>query len=134
MKIIRTIIKFLLFMFLKSINCQFTFTYLSNVTLEVMENCKLKGENGVKQFSDCEPASNYTNNQVCCYIYGNNLDGTNYRGCIAMSVKMFANKTLSYESETISGTLICDKNYNYGNYNKNSIAFYLYIFISIILF
>ena len=81
-----------------------------------MANCKSKGETGVKGFSDCNQVSNYTNDQVCCFIYGTNADGSSYRGCVAMNMTMFGNKTFSYDSETISGTLICDINYNFSNY------------------
>ena len=134
MKKIISLILFI-FSFLETINCQFeVFGYLSSITLQVMSNCKSRGETGVKQFSDCNQASNYTNDQICCYIYGINADGTSYRGCIAMNMTMFGNKTLSYDSETISGTLICDANYNFSNYFKNCMIFYLYLFVVIIIF
>ena len=134
MKILISLILFI-FTFLRAIYCQFEpFGYLPNVTLEVMANCKSKGETGVKGFSDCNQVSNYTNDQVCCFIYGTNADGSSYRGCVAMNMTMFGNKTFSYDSETISGTMICDINYNFSNYYKNYMIFYLYLFIALIIF
>ena len=110
------------------------FFYLSNETFKVMEDCQLKGENGVKKFDDCEPASNYTNNQVCCLIYGTNSDGTNYRGCIAMHIPMFANRTLKYESDVISGVVVCDKNFNKAHYYNKYFTFFSYLLLASILF
>ena len=85
-----------------------------------MANCKSKGDSGVRQFSECDQESNYTNGQICCFAYGTNADGTSFRGCISMNLTMFQNRTLTYNSDTISGTVVCDKNYNYDNYLKYS--------------
>ena len=132
MKIIESLI--IILTFLSSINTQGElFFYLSETTKKVMQNCKLKGEKGVRQFSDCDLESNYTNNQICCYVSGINSNGTDYNGCIAMDANMFGNKTLKYESHKITGTLICDKNYNCGKYYKNILAFLMFILVFIFL-
>ena len=134
MKKIRIIISIIITILSVKINSQDNpFTFLSEITSKVQTNCKLKGESDVRQFSDCDTESNYTNNQICCLIYGINADRTNYRGCVAMNLTMFANKTLEYDSETISGRLICDKNYNYDNYYKNSFIFSLFLIIFILV-
>ena len=131
MKIIESLI--IIITFLQYINSQTFFFYLSNITQQVINNCKSKGETGVRQFSDCDLESNYTNNQICCYVTGINVDGTDYRGCVAMDLKIFGNKTLSYESHKLSATLICDKNYNFGKYYKNIFNFLIYIGLFLIL-
>ena len=106
------------------------FSYLSPVTLQVMENCKLKGESEVKQFSDCDKVSNYTNNQICCYVFGINTDGSSYKGCVAMDLDIFGNKTMEYKSDKLTGTLICDINYNFEKYLKSSNILFSFIFIA----
>ena len=84
-----------------------------------MLKCKSKGDSqNVRLFSDCNTESDYDNDLVCCLISGNDLDGTKYKGCIAMNNFMFSNKSLSYESDGISGTVICDENYNSDFYLK----------------
>ena len=103
--------------------------FLSNQSLIEYENCLAKGEMGVKQFSDCDTESNYDNQQVCCYIYGTNLDGTLYRGCMVMNTTLFLNKTFSYTSSSISGTVVCTKDFNFSYYYKNPLIFYLFLFI-----
>ena len=104
--------------------------FLSNQSLILdYENCLAKGEMGVKQFSDCDTESNYDNQQVCCYIYGTNLDGTLYRGCMVMNTTLFLNKTFSYTSSSISGTVVCTKDFNFSYYYKNPLIFYLFLFI-----
>ena len=130
MKIFR-IITILILSFIITINSQENpFIYfLSEQSIMDTEKCKAKGENGVKQFSDCETESNYDNQQICCLIYGTNLDGTSYRGCIAMNSTMFYNKSVSYKSSTISGTVICTDYFNLSEYYKYPLIFYLFLFI-----
>ena len=130
MKIFR-IITILILSFIITINSQenpFIF-FLSEQSIIDTEKCKAKGENGVKQFSDCETESNYDNQQICCLIYGTNSDGTSYRGCIAMNSTMFYNKSVSYKSSTISGTVICTDYFNLSEYYKYPLIFYLFLFI-----
>ena len=130
MKIFR-IITILILSFIITINSQenpFIF-FLSEQSKIDTEKCKAKGENGVKQFSDCETDSNYDNQQICCLIYGTNSDGTSYRGCIAMNSTMFYNKSVSYKSSTISGTVICTDYFNLSDYYKYPLIFYLFLFI-----
>ena len=130
MKIFR-IITILILSFIITINSQenpFIF-FLSEQSIIDTEKCKAKGENGVKQFSDCETESNYDNQQICCLIYGTNSDGTSYRGCIAMNSTMFYNKSVSYKSSTISGTVICTDYFNLSDYYKYPLIFYLFLFI-----
>ena len=126
------IITSLMFSFIVVINSldnPFIF-FLSNQSLILdYENCLAKGEMGVKQFSDCDTESNYDNQQVCCYIYGTNLDGTLYRGCMVMNTTLFLNKTFSYTSSSISGTVVCTKDFNFSYYYKNPLIFYLFLFI-----
>ena len=133
MKIINSLI-YIIINFFISINAADVvinpFSYLSPVTLQVMENCKLKGESEVKQFSDCDKASNYTNNQICCYVFGINTDGTSYRGCVAVDLEIFGNKTTEYKSDKLSGTLICDLNYNFDKYYKSSNILFSFILIA----
>ena len=50
-------------------------------------------------------------------ISGINANGTDYNGCITIDANIFGNKTWTYESDKITGTVIWDKNYNFGNYN-----------------
>ena len=52
MKIIESLI--IIITFLQYINSQAFFFYLSNITQQVINNCKSKGESGVRQFSDCD--------------------------------------------------------------------------------
>ena len=128
MKIIESLI--IIITFLSPINTQVDiFFYLSNITKQVRENCRLKGERGVRSFSDCDLESNYTNNQICCMISGINANETDYNGCIAMDANIFGNKTLTYESDKITGTVICDKNYNSGNYFNNIFIFFIYVLL-----
>ena len=128
MKIIESLI--IIITFLSTINAQFDiFFYLSNITKKVRENCRLRGEQRVRHFSDCDLESNYTNNQICCMISGINANGTLYNGCIAMDANIFGNKTLTYESDKITGTVICDKNYNSGNYFNNIFIFSIYVLL-----
>ena len=130
MKIFR-IITILILSFIITINSQENpfILLLSEQSIIDTEKCKAKGENGVKQFSDCETESNYDNQQICCLIYGTNSDGTSYRGCIAMNSTMFYNKSVSYKSSTISGTVICTDYFNLSDYYKYPLIFYLFLFI-----
>ena len=127
------ILLIILYIFIETVKAQNPFTYLSAVTQQVMANCKSKGDSGVRQFSECDQESNYTNGQICCLAYGTNADGTSFRGCISMNLTMFQNRTLTYNSDTISGTVVCDKNYNYDNYLKYSFFFLSYLYIVEIL-
>ena len=132
MKIIESLI--IIITFLSPIKTQLDiFFYLPSITRNVMENCRLKGEKGVRHFSDCDIESNYTNNQICCFVTGINTNGTDYNGCIAVDANIFGNKTLKYESNKLTGTLICDKNYNCGKYYKNIFVILIYIFLFLFL-
>ena len=99
-----------------------------NLITQVANRCKEFGEqNRVKQFSECEPYSNNATSQICCYLTGVNADKSHYEGCIAVNSVLFGNKSISYSSSTISGTLICTKDYTSNNYIKISI-FHLFLF------
>ena len=111
--------------------CQ-NFSFTSDVTSQVANNCRDSvQEKKVKQFSDCNSYSNLSNFQVCCYITGVNADKTHYDGCIAVNSTLFLNKTITYSSSGISGSLICTDDYtshNYINISINMILFMLILF------
>ena len=108
--------------------------YLDEITVNVSNICKAYGENNrVKQFSDCSPLSNITNLQICCYLTGVNADKSHYEGCIAVNYTLFFNKSISYTSSGISGSLICTNDYTSNNYINISI-FNLTLFILFLLF
>ena len=49
---------------------------------------------------------------VCCYVTEINPDKSDYDGCIGIS-SVLANKSLSYESKSFSGKLICEEKYSF---------------------
>ena len=117
----------ILFILLNYINSQ-------NQTFNAVEECKKKGERfGVREFSECEKESDYVNNYICCYYNGKN--GTsNQEGCIALDYEIFVNKTVSYKvNDDISFNIICDTNYNFAYYYKNSFIFIFCIFITFLI-
>ena len=121
---------------IKIINCQYeTFFYLTPDELYRINKCKNKGTTqNVRTFSDCNTESDIENKSICCLVSGYESDGTKYRGCIAMNSDMFSNKTVSYESDFISGKVICDENYNSDFYYKSLIIFYINLFLVLNLF
>ena len=110
------------------------FEYLMPDLAEVKRRCKNYGlQNRVKLFSQCKPYSNSTYNETCCYITGKHANGTYYDGCTSTNTFLFANKTITYTSSGISGTLICTDDYNYNKYINISFfsLFLLMIFLMI---
>ena len=104
------------------------------LTIEVSNKCKEIGEkNRVKGFSDCDQGSNLDNYQICCYYYGVNADKTHTEGCIAVNSTLFLNKSISYSSSGISGSLICTDNYTFSNYINISL-FNLFLLIIFLLY
>ena len=116
----------ILLYFSKLINSQMD---IPGIILPNTEKCKLKGERRPKGFSDCNTES--TSEFICCFLTGTN-SGEKYEGCIGMDIEIFANKSFSYEVKDISGTLICDANYNVGFYFKYRF-FNFCLFVLIIL-
>ena len=115
------------------IKCQ-NLSYSEDVTTRVATICKdsVQGKR-VKQFSDCDIYSNRTNLQVCCYITGVNADKSHYDGCIAVNSTLFENKTITYSSSGISGSLICTNDYISHNYINISI-FNIILYMTILFF
>ncbi len=98
-----------------------------------MDNCKERGlKNRVKSFSECEKESNYAGGKICCFYNGKN-GSSYYEGCISLDSEIFSNKTVSYDFDTISFSIICDNNYNSGIYYKKSIIFIFFFFLFIII-
>ncbi len=84
------------------------------------EDCKEYGEkNRVSSYLDCSKLNNEEKKYLCCYLTGINHDKSTYNGCIAVNI-LFKDKFLSYESSTISGKLICQKDYSFSNFLKHS--------------
>ena len=142
------LIFFSMFLFLQTTNCETTYVYYQPTTTnptnqpdpipipsddEAVAKCKKRGEIGhVRSFSDCNTESSFMN--ICCFLTGTN-NGEKYDGCIAMDREIFANKSLSYKVKTISGTLICDENYNsdiFFNFNIFFLYFYIFILMTLI--
>ena len=93
------------------------------------EQCKTFGENNrVRKFEECNTYTNKSLNVVCCYVTGINPDKSDYDGCIGISYS-FANKSLSYESKSFSGKLICVENYSSQNIIKIPLIVYIFSFI-----
>ena len=115
------------------IKCQ-NFSYWEDVTTKVATLCKdsVQGKR-VKQFSDCNIYSNLSNFQICCYITGVNADKSHYDGCIAVNSTLFENKTITYSSSGISGSLICTNDYTSHNYINVSI-FNIILYMTILFF
>ena len=106
---------------------------MNGLSSEIAKKCKELGEkNRVKQFTDCNPASNLSNSQVCCYVTGLNADKTSYDGCIAVNSTLFLNKSIEYSSTGMSGKLICTEYYNYIHFIN--ISFYKLLLIVIMFF
>ena len=98
-----------------------------------VDNCKERGlKNRVKSFSECEKESNYAGGKICCF-YNCKNGSSYYEGCISLDSEIFSNKTVSYDFDTISFSIICDNNYNSGSYYKKSIIFIFFFFLFIII-
>ena len=109
-------------------------SYTDNLTAQIASNCKkISDENRVKEFSDCNKGSNLENMQICCYYYGVNADKSHTEGCIAVNSTLFSNKSITYSSSGISGSLICTDNYTFSNYINISL-FNLFLLIITLLF
>ena len=120
---------FVIFLLSQIINSEVSF--VDDLSSQIAKKCKEHGEtNRIKQFSDCNPVSNLTNNQVCCYVTGVNSDKTTYDGCIAVNSTLFLNKSIEYASTGMSGKLICTEYYNYIHFIN--ISFYNLLLIVII--
>ena len=105
------------------------FDYLGPALAEVKRKCKNYGqENRVRQFSDCKNLSNSTFNETCCYLAGYHANGTYYQGCTSVNEILFGNKTITYTSSGISGSLVCTDNYTYNKYINISF-FHLMLFL-----
>ena len=95
---------------------------------KVKEQCKTYGQNNkVRKFEECNTYSNSTEELICCYITGINPNKTSYNGCIAIN-SMFANQSLSYESNKFSGKLICVNNYSFQKIIKIHVIIYVLSF------
>ena len=121
---------FILLIFLKLINAQLN---PQNIAPSAnAEKCKERGEkNHARKFEDCKSESNQNN--TCCFITGTYY-GEKYEGCIAMDAEIFANRSVKYNFNSISATLICQDNYNFEKFINNRFFLYFYLFILILLF
>ena len=123
---IQTALFIILFYFSKVINSQ---PEIPGVVFPDTSKCKSKGERHPRGFSDCNTES--TSEYICCFLTGTN-NGQRYEGCIGMDLDLFSNRSLSFQVKDISGTLICDANYNSEFYFKYKSLFYFCFFILII--
>ena len=123
---IKTSLFLILFYFSKVINSQPDIPGLDFIDTS---KCKAKGERHPRGFSDCNTES--TSEYICCFLTGTN-NGVKYEGCIGMDLELFSNKSFSYQVKDISGTLICDANYNSDFYYKYKSLFYFCFFMLII--
>ena len=119
----------LLILMINILNCQSQSDKSTDESSEkdqIKTECKTFGENNrVRKFEDCNKYSNLNKSVICCYVTGINPDQSDYDGCIGISY-VFANKSLSYESKSFSGKLICKENYSSQNIIK--FPFFIYIF------
>ena len=89
--------------------------------------CKERGERfRPKSFSDCDVET--VNTTICCFFTGT-YNGERSEGCVAMDRDIFSNKSVNIEYGKVSAILICDSNYNYEKYFKNTYFLFLFIFI-----
>ena len=101
---------------------------------DISNTCKEYGENNrVKQFADCNNINGKDNNQICCYLSGVNAHKTHYEGCIAVNYDLFNNKTVTYSSTGISGSLICSDDYTSHNYINVSFFNLILFIISLLI-
>ena len=104
----------------------------SSIVEQIAANCKAhRGTNKVKSFADCKKYSDEKNNQICCYLTGLNSDNTHSDECISVNSNLFANKSISFSSQSIYGTLICTDDYTYNTYINIS---FLSLLIIILLY
>ena len=95
------------------------------------EKCKEKGEKGrARKFADCKPESD--NSSICCFFTGT-YNGEKYEGCISMDMEIFSNRSIKYNFNSVSATLICQDNYNFDKFINYRYLFYFYLFICIFL-
>ena len=95
------------------------------------EKCKEKGERGhPRQYEDCK--SENDENNVCCFLTGTYF-GEKYEGCIAMDMEIYGNRSVKYEFNSISATLVCQDNYNFDKFINNRYFFYFNLFLFVVL-
>ena len=110
------------------------FIFVPPEVQEANKLCSFHGqETNAKSFEECEVKSNYTLRRTCCYYKGFNADHTRAEGCVAVDTDIFANRTIVHESDGISGTLICVKNYKSSNFINVSFFNLFLCFIFLIL-
>lgn len=61
--------------------------------------------NSPKAYSDCQPYDNSTAATICCFIRGL-YGGNNGTACLSMDI-LFANRSLSYTLNDLTGTMLC---------------------------
>ena len=79
-------------------------------------------------YDDCSKFNNEENNTICCYVTG--VSGsTDSSGCLEVHI-LFLNKTLEYNSDNVSGKLICTSSKS----NSFFLSCFLFYFIVIFVF
>ncbi len=79
-------------------------------------------------YDDCSKFNNEENNTICCYVTG--VSGsTDSSGCLEVHI-LFLNKTLEYNSDNVSGKLICTSSKS----NSFFLSCFLFYFIAIFFF
>jgi len=92
-------------------------------------NCEDCFSASASSYKECSIYNNVTKGTICCYVKGSN-DGN----CLEVDA-IFENKTLTYKSKKISGSLICSTEYSKSHYLiiKTNIIFFIIILIFIFL-
>ena len=114
---------------------------LPKITKNETEEKKIKNKRKIDEASTCDSASSYAssyedcskfnneeNNTICCYVTG--VSGsTDSSGCLEVHI-LFLNKTLEYNSDNVSGKLICTSSKS----NSFFLSCFLFYFIAIFVF
>lgn len=94
--------------------------------IDEISSCE-SASSSANSYDDCSKYNNEENNTICCYVTG--VSGsTDSSGCLEVHI-LFLNKTLEYNSDNVSGKLICTSSKSNSFFIRNFLFYFIVFFV-----